>query len=108
MIRYTAEQKEEALKRVDEIGVHKTHNEMGIAIQTLYKWRTEKDPEKKTFKKYATRKTSAAKPSVDKDVKALLSNKDLLAKMKRLEAENEALTSQNLKLKTALLSLIEK
>ena len=35
MIRYTKEQKEAALNRVQEIGVLKTHNEMGISIQTL-------------------------------------------------------------------------
>ena len=41
MIRYTKEQKEAALNRVQEIGVLKTHNEMGISIQTLYKWRAD-------------------------------------------------------------------
>ena len=39
MIRYTKEQKEAALSQAQEIGIIKTHNETGISIQTLYKWR---------------------------------------------------------------------
>ena len=41
MIRYTKEQKEAALSQAQEIGIIKTHNETGISIQTLYKWRAE-------------------------------------------------------------------
>ena len=41
MVRYTQEQKEEALKRVQELGVAKASEELHISTQTLYKWRNE-------------------------------------------------------------------
>ena len=37
---YTREEKENALRLCDEIGVHKASKETGISANSLYKWRT--------------------------------------------------------------------
>ena len=97
MIRYTKEQKEAALSQAQEIGIIKTHNETGISIQTLYKWRAE--AEGKTGPK-AGRKKGVCNEYQDDDV--------IANKINRLEEENAALISDNLQLKKALMSLLEK
>ena len=97
MIRYTKEQKEAALSQAQEIGIIKTHNETGISIQTLYKWRAE--AEGKTGPK------AGRKKGVCNEYQALLDD-DVIAN--RLEEENAALISDNLQLKKALMSLLEK
>ena len=49
-VRYTQEQKDEAMRSIEKVGVAKTSEEMKIAVQTLYKWRNDsnatKPPEK--------------------------------------------------------------
>ena len=99
MIRYTKEQKEAALNRVQEIGVLKTHNEMGISIQTLYKWRA--DAEGKDA-------ADGRKKMQKNEYQALLDDDVIANKINRLEEENAALISDNLQLKKALMSLLEK
>ena len=107
MIRYTAEQKESALNRMKEIGAKKTQEELGISIQTLYKWRTEAGG---NVKKAAPKKAAVTRKSRTQaeNVKALLQDDDaLLEKLNRLESENAALLAQNLKLKKALKAFVE-
>lgn len=107
MIRYTAEQKENALNRMKEIGAKKTQEELGISIQTLYKWRTEAEG---GVKKTAAKKTVRTRKSKKQtgDVKALLQDDDvLLKKLNRLESENAALLETNVKLKKALKALMD-
>lgn len=99
MIRYTKEQKEAALNRGQEIGVLKTHNEMGISIQTLYKWRA--DAEGKDA-------ADGRKKMQKNEYQALLDDDVIANKINRLEEENAALIAANLQLKKALLSLLEK
>ena len=99
MIRYTKEQKEAALNRVQEIGVLKTHNEMGISIQTLYKWLA--DAEGKDA-------ADGRKKMQKNEYQALLDDDVIANKINRLEEENAALIAANLQLKKALLSLLEK
>ena len=42
-MKYTSEQKSEALKSIQDMGVTKTAEALKISVQTLYKWRTEAD-----------------------------------------------------------------
>lgn len=103
MIRYTAEQKENALNRMQEIGAKKTQEELGISVQTLYKWRTERAG---GAPKPAAKEKKAKKQN--DDVKALLNDDDaLLEKLNRLESENAALLAMNMKLKKALKAFVD-
>ena len=100
MIRYTKEQKEAALSRAQEIGIIKTHDETGISIQTLYKWRAEAD---------GTTETKAGRKKGSRnEYQSLLDNDVIANKINRLEEENAELIAANLQLKKALLSLLEK
>ena len=94
MIRYTKEQKEAALSQAQKIGIIK------ISIQTLYKWRAE--AEGKTGPK------AGRKKGVCNEYQALLDDDVIANKINRLEEENAALISDNLQLKKALMSLLEK
>lgn len=100
MIRYTREQKENALSRVHEIGVLKTHEETGISIQTLYKWRAESN--------VADDSGDGRKKVQKNEYQALLDDDAIANKINRLEEENAELIAANLQLKKALLSLLEK
>ena len=102
MIRYTKEQKEAALNRVQEIGVLKTHNEMGISIQTLYKWRSADTT--------AAPKTTGKRrgPKADTQARKLLAESDdTAAKLAALQAENTRLRETNLKLRKALAAMLD-
>lgn len=115
MVRYTQEQKENALKRVEEIGAKQARAELGISMQTLYKWRAEakvdagEDSVKKTAKKKSAKKANKKNDENSiENIRALLTEDDALtAKITRLEAENAALIAMNIKLKKALASFIE-
>ena len=100
MIRYTKEQKEAALSRVQEIGVLKTHEETGISIQTLYKWRADSD---------VKGDSKAGRKKIQKNEYQALMDDDVIAnKINRLEEENAELIAANLKWKKALLSFWER
>ena len=104
-IRYTEEQKADALKRVGEIGAPKASEELHISIQTLYKWKNEgkgKAPGKKTKGKGKIVKL----PTPD-NVKGLLeeSNGDKIT-IKTLKEENEKLRTMNERLRNALSAFI--
>ena len=89
MIRYTDEQKAQALQYMSENGAKKTKEKFGISIQTLYKWRNGDD---------------APKPDkVPDEISALLKeDSGAVQKIAQLEKENLALRTQNEKLKKAL------
>ena len=124
MIRYSTEQKENALKMIAEVGVAKTSESMGISVPTLSRWKRESDgnppsartPKKasgKSGKKITTPKsatkeaTAPAMPAAVEAARALLVEDDsLLQKVKQLEAENASLRETNAKLRTALAALI--
>ena len=109
MIRYTAEKKEEALNRMKEVGAKKVQEEMGISIQTLYKWRTERgEGVRKPAASKAPKATSRKRKKAAPDVKELLKDDNaLLEKLNRLESENAALLAMNLKLKKALKAFVD-
>ena len=106
MIRYTKEQKQEALAKAQEIGVLKTHEEMGISIQTLYKWRAE--AEGRTEEKAQSARGRKAAGKKNNDLQALLDDDAIANKIARLEEENAALIAANLQLKKALMAMLEK
>lgn len=106
MSKYSIEQKQEAISLMEKMGVKKTGEELGISIQTLYKWRNEQKD----------RATGDAQPYADPDdvnqwddENALLetmSHDALEAKVRQLEEEVEALRQVNARLKKALSALI--
>ncbi|MEG1677329.1 MAG: hypothetical protein RR379_06635 [Clostridia bacterium] len=86
MTRYTAEQKELALKRMEEIGVPKTFKEMGISVQTLYQW---KSAQAKDAQPKAAQPKAAKKP-VSKGAKKAVKSKKPVAKEEDAMAVVEA------------------
>ena len=128
-MRYTKEQKADAVNSMNEIGVAKTKEKMGIGLQTLYKWKREADgtakhaPASKAGKVKAGRKskkaTSApateeskpteqvAAPNAD-DIRALLA-KDTEAEQKIAALQSEIITlrEKNARLRKALASFID-
>ena len=105
MIRYTAEQKEAALARMAEIGPRKTQQELGISLQTLYKWRTESGSKTERTKKAPEKK--ARKNAKTEDLQPLLNDTLLLEKLNKLQEENARLIETNMKLKKALLAMMD-
>lgn len=133
MVRYTSEQKAQALESIKNIGVPKTSEELNISKQTLYKWSAEeKDNQPPTVSKTRKpRKLSAAKSEAPKvremedaidhpvaptsvdtcntdveEMQTLLSNDDLLEKINQLEDENRVLRETNVKLKKIIANFI--
>lgn len=117
MVRYTKEQKTEALKLVAEQGVTKAKNELGISIQTLYKWKhdadttTEQPKPTKRAKKVAAKQPKAVANAQDQKVetaKALLAEPSAAEeKIAQLEAENAKLRDANQRLRDALAAFID-
>lgn len=104
MVRYTEEQKADALKLVEEIGVQKASEQLHIAVQPLYKW---KNGGKQEAKKATPAKAKPAqKPSNTKlpgDMEKLLKETDgERANIAAIYAENEVLKEMNRKLREAL------
>lgn len=99
MVRYTAEQKAQALQFMSENGAKKTKEEYGISIQTLYKWRNGDAP--------ATGKKRGRKPNADKLNALLQDDGGAVATIAQLQKENLALRTQNEKLKKALQSFLD-
>ena len=99
MVRYTEEQKAQALQYMAENGVQKAKEELGISVQTLYKWRNGGAAPKAGQKR-------GRKPS--KEVAALLKDDGgAVQKIAQLEKENLALRTQNEKLKKAIQSFLD-
>ena len=99
-MRYKPEQKAEALKSVEEIGVAKTVEALKVSAQTLYKWRNET--------KAAQSPEQAAVAKTTFDAQELLENDRLLKeKIAQLETENKALHEALMKYRVALAAVLE-
>lgn len=114
MVRYSYEQKAEALKLAGEIGVYKAQEKLGISIQTIYKWRSEaKKPETQPAKETAKGYEKTVSREVDvhdllnADDGALASLEALQNENKRLMDENNSLRIVNQRLKKALALFVE-
>ncbi len=100
-MKYTNDQKAEALKSIEEIGVAKTVEALRISAQTLYKWRNE-------AKTKQSPETNAARAKEVLDAQELLENDRLLQeKIAQLEAENRALRATLIKYRAALAAVLE-
>lgn len=113
MIRYSPEQKAEALKMVEEVGVSKTSEAMGISSATLFKWKRETGTQapsrqrtKAAAKKPAVQRGASKKAAVEA-AKELLKDDGASAKLRQLEAENADLRDTNAKLRKALAALLD-
>lgn len=96
MIRHSAETKAAALTLIQQKGVQKTHEETGLSVQTLYKWKRDNEA-----------KSSAKNPDQLFEIQSLLNDDTIVERIKRLETENSRLAEQNLKLRKVLQSLLE-
>ncbi|MEG2702146.1 MAG: hypothetical protein RSA65_05980, partial [Clostridia bacterium] len=71
--------KQNALQSIEHVGVRQTHEDTGISIQTLYKWKNEKQ-----------HSSQASHTNSTLEIAKLLENDKLLeTKIKQLEDENE-------------------
>lgn len=96
MVRHSAETKAAALDLIIAKGVQKTHEETGLSVQTLYKWKRD----------YEAKQASSNK-CTPLDMETLLNDDTLIERIKRLELENASLAEQNLRLRKALRSLLD-
>ena len=104
-MKYTSEQKSEALKSIQEVGVTKTAEALKISVQTLYKWRTEADAQNSETVKSKGHRTAKIKEALD--VRALLEkDKSLEQKIAQLEDENTALRASLMKYRAALAAVL--
>jgi transposase-like protein len=104
-MRYTSEQKSDALKSIQEMGVTKTAEALKISVQTLYKWRSEADVQQPDAVKPKSRRTAKTKETLD--ARALLEkDKSLEQKIARLETENAALRTLVVKYRAALAAVL--
>lgn len=99
-VRYTEEQKAQALQSVQEIGVAKTSEAMGISLQTLYKWKSQSGEVDATSR----RRSRKAKD----DARALLAEADdTTVRLAALQEENLRLREMNQKLRKALAAMLD-
>ena len=104
-MKYTSEQKSEALKSIQDMGVTKTAEALKISVQTLYKWRTEADAQQTETVKSKGHRTTKVKETLD--ARALLEkDKSLEQKITQLEVENAALHTLVAKYRAALSAVL--
>ena len=104
-MKYTSEQKSEALKNIQDMGVTKTAEALKISVQTLYKWRTEADAQQPETVKPKGQHTAKTKETLD--ARALLEkDKSLEQKITQLEVENAALRTLVAKYRAALAAVL--
>ena len=100
MKRYDRNIKTTAIKLLREKGVKETAEELGISIQTLYKWRNED----KLFFRF---RTEAPTPEME-DMVRILRNDDVTdIKIERLDAENIRLRRTITLMRKALLAMLD-
>lgn len=101
-VRYTEEQKAQALQSVQEIGVAKTSEAMGISLQTLYKWKAQ------TGNTEAAATTKRRGRKAKEDARALLAEADdTTVRLAALQEENLRLREINQKLRKALAAMLD-
>ena len=104
-MKYTSEQKSEALKSIQEVGVTKTAEALKISVQTLYKWRTEADAQQPEAVKSKGHRTTKIKETLDAHT-LIAKDKSLEQKITQLETENSTLRSLLMKYKAALAAVL--
>ena len=99
MKRYGEDIKAQALASMNSIGVKKTSEEMGLSIQTLYKWRNE-------GKKPADAKEQLQGGSADL-LQLIKEDDSLIRKLQQLEEENANLRQTIARMKKAFVAMFE-
>ena len=100
MKRYEGDIKSNALARMQEIGVKQTGEELGISIQTLYKWRNED-------KNAATSQADLSNAKMEEMIRLLKNDDALEARLKQLEAENAELRKSLSQMRRAFVAMFE-
>lgn len=104
MKRYTEEDKQKALESMEDVGVTQTSEQMGISVQTLYKWRAGARPNCVGFAGKA--QEEPVKRASLTDLARVLGDDDIYEeKIKELEAENFRLRRKISKLKQVIIEL---
>ena len=107
-MKYTLEQKTEALKSIEDIGVSKTVEALNISAPTLYKWRngakSTQHPEVQEVKPDTTK--AKDKKNVREARDLLENDRHMQEKITQLESENKALRVAVSKYRVALLAVL--
>lgn len=88
-MKYSQEKKAAAIERIAKIGVKRASEELGISVQTLYKWRNEGDSG--TMRS----RPVLSEAKTEELRQALLNDQFLESKVKQLEDQNHALRDEN-------------
>lgn len=99
MKRYAEEIKTQALAKMNSIGVKKTSEEMGLSIQTLYKWRNEG--------KAPSKAKEQGKGNSAELLQLIKADDNMAKKIEQLEEENTQLRKTVSRLKKALAAMID-
>lgn len=101
--RYSLQEREAILKRVNEIGIKKTCEEFGVNAQSVYKWK------RASVEQDIAKTPEVERERVDIDVEELKNlmspNTELELKIKALEEENAVLHERNEKMRKMLMAL---
>ena len=100
MKRYEGDIKTNALARMQEVGVKQTGEELGISIQTLYKWRNED-------KNSASAQADLSNAKMEEMIRLLKNDDALEAKLRQLEAENTELRKSLAQMRRAFVAMFE-
>ena len=100
MKRYEGDIKANALARMQEVGVKQTGEELGISIQTLYKWRNEE-------KNSASSQADLSNAKVEEMIRMLKNDDALEAKLRQLESENAELRKSLAQMRRAFVAMFE-
>ena len=100
MKRYEGDIKSNALARMQEVGVKQTGEELGISIQTLYKWRNED-------KNSASSQADLSNAKMEEMIRLLKNDDALEAKIRQLDAENEELRKSLAQMRRAFVAMFE-
>ena len=98
MKRYSEDLKKEALESIKAIGVKRTGEEMGLSIQTLYKWRND-------AKGLGDRSIPAGKST--ELLRLLKEDNSQEEKIRQLEIENAKLRQTIVRMKKAFVEMME-
>ncbi|MCL1854612.1 MAG: transposase [Clostridia bacterium] len=98
MKRYSEDIKKQALESMKAIGVKRTGEEMGLSIQTLYKWRND-------VKRLGGRPASTGKSA--ELLRVLKEDNTQEEKIRQLEIENAKLRQTIVRMKKAFIEMIE-
>ena len=102
MKRYEKELRGKALARMREVGVKKTGEELGVSIQTLYKWRGEGKE-----RKIVILNAEEQQEKLDSLIQLLKTEDDMGVRVAQLEAENSQMRKSLAQIRRAFMAMFE-